>query len=144
MSVYTLISGKLMQNAAEQWPEWDCSKAVTPEEAYASDGEVKASSLFGRLGFNSHFPYPLCDEPLLSKQIKECAFIRKDDLPGWSRADLLKKHPIALRSFATFPFLTSFYMLNLDDQEEGSLSQMQPENKLGITMHDYLTALAEM
>ncbi|GJE99929.1 hypothetical protein PsYK624_162050 [Phanerochaete sordida] len=135
---------KRIQEAAEQWPEWDSSKAVTPGEAYAvGGGEITPSSLLGRLGLNSDFPHPLCEELQLRKQIKQCAFIRKDDTPGWSRADLLKQHPVALRSFATFPFLTSFYMLNLHDQEYLE-SEVQPENKHGITVHDYLTALGEV
>lgn len=133
-----------MQDAAKQWTEWDFGRAVSPEEAYAASGHhITANPLFGRLSFNSNFPVPFHAESELSRQVAKCAFIRHDNLPGWSHDDLLANHPIALRSFATFPSLAHFKTLSLDNEQFGSY-RLQAENEHGITVHDYLTTLSEM
>ncbi|GJE99931.1 hypothetical protein PsYK624_162070 [Phanerochaete sordida] len=135
---------KLMQDTAKEWSEWDFGRAVSPEESYAAWRRcIAANPLLGRLSFNSNFPVPFHAESELSRQVAKCAFIRQQNLSGWSHDDLLASHPIALRSFATFPFLTHFKTLSFDNEDFGSY-RLQAENEHGITVHDYLITLSKI
>ncbi|EKM48380.1 uncharacterized protein PHACADRAFT_109035, partial [Phanerochaete carnosa HHB-10118-sp] len=104
---------------------------------------IASNTLFSRLSFNGNFPSPLSSTSRQSREIIECAFIRQEHTTGWSTADLLKNHPVALRSFATFPCLAKIWVLNLKDhctQEHG----LEVYNWNDVAVHSFLTALCEM
>lgn len=127
------------QVRGESWPTWRLWKAVTPQEASGGvRGKIKTNTIFSRLSFNNNFPSIRASDEERSARMKRCAFIRQE-APGWSTADLLGNHPIAQRSFATFPALTDMRILNIDECHW----DRHVRNVAGITVHDFLLTLSE-
>lgn len=133
----------LVHKAEQGWPNWDIEKAVAPQEVQEhAKGEIKTNGIFARLSFNNRFPVTAFSDARRGRHIQECAFIRQA-APGWSSTDLIKHHPIARRSFATFPALTTMCILNLADNPSYPYG-LDIANPAGVTVHDYLIAVSEI
>ncbi|GJF00287.1 hypothetical protein PsYK624_165710 [Phanerochaete sordida] len=98
------------------------------------------NNIFDSINFNHAFPPEERDWERRSKLVGDCAFLQAGG-DGWRTSDLVRHHPIALASFATFPPINRCRILHDFLPEDGD-TYVEVENGQGVTVNDFLTALA--
>ncbi|GJF00715.1 hypothetical protein PsYK624_170130 [Phanerochaete sordida] len=134
-----------LQEVRQSWSteHWDGCLPFDTFLPIESPTPIKQNPLFLSVGFNNTFPPPQLPAEMRSILIGACAFLREtpEDVDGWLPTDLISMHPIARRSFATFPPVNSLFIIGdiLKDGKDPSVT-----NYDGVTVLDALTALSEI
>ena len=130
-----------MDEAKRKWSDWDYDGALLSRDL-PQYKHIDASSIFCHLSFNNNFPSSYSSVRIRNKNIRSCAFLRTDAASGWTAEDLVKNHPIVLRSFASFPPVDKIRIINLATYEP--LYRVSSKNRSGVTVIDLLTNMSEM
>ncbi|GJF00714.1 hypothetical protein PsYK624_170120 [Phanerochaete sordida] len=134
-----------LQEERSSWEreDWDGQSPLDTAHATEFADRITQNHLFELIGFNCEFPPPDLPEDIRGFLVGACAFLREspgsDD--GWLPTDLVGRHPIASRSFSTFPPVQYFSIAEdiLERYED-----MVVRNCRGATVHDTLTALSTL
>ena len=128
-----------MDYALREWPDWDPDTAISETED--DQGDLTTTSVLTHVAFNDKFKERfyggIMGEPVID--IGVVAFLRTPKPAralAWTRADLLEEHPIAMRSFATFPPLKTVNLLSFDTIPDA-------KNRTGVTVRDVLSQVGE-
>ncbi|GJE99950.1 hypothetical protein PsYK624_162260 [Phanerochaete sordida] len=139
----------LVQKAEAEWPYWNVLEAVPyrlPRVLTRLYRAEYSSTIFSHIDFTNEFPSPLHSELRRAVDITKCAFLRPEIARQWRVSDVMQNHPIALRSFASFPPVDGMKLINPRPFEiDGSLSDrlLETDSPGGITVHDFLIMLSE-
>lgn len=132
-----------MQIVRGQWEDWMLDEAIPdPKDGEnEEEGGIFPSSVFEHVSFNNEFADRFWQKFMggAPVDIGTVAFLRREvapPAPAWTKADLLDKHPIAMRTFAVIPPLRTVKMLNFE-------SVPSAESLTGVTVRDVLTQMGE-
>ncbi|GJF00611.1 hypothetical protein PsYK624_169050 [Phanerochaete sordida] len=134
-----------MDKAILQWEDLDCEETIVHDEVWDGTdpgGDNTPSTLFLHIDFNSAFPCVEDSESKRSKGILKCAFLKATPPVAYRTSDLVEYHPVALRTFATFPPMAM--MDTYDPKHYDSDGGLQIRNPDGVTVYDVLIAFSEV
>ncbi|GJF00717.1 hypothetical protein PsYK624_170150 [Phanerochaete sordida] len=120
---------------------WDGCSPLDTTDADKVAIRIQQNPLFEWIDFNSAFPPVHLPDRMRSILIGACAFLREtlDDNSGWLPTDLIGLHPVACRSFATFPPIN---ILAIREDLLNRGKDLIVTNIHGATVLDALTALS--
>ena len=137
-----------MCRAETAWPHWDYEEATpyNPFDQNAWPERQVASTLFLQIDFNNQFPSPRDSEEKRSEDMLNCAFLKPNTSTAYHIPDLMRYHPVALRTFATFPATEVMDTYDpkgndiLYDDKDG----LKIRNPSGVTVYDVLITFSEV